>query len=326
MPETILVTGASGFIGSALCRALSAEGQRVRALHRPTSSLAALAGLDVERCVGDIRKPETLRPAMDGVSLVYHAAAKSAYWRRPADVIPAAVDGTRNVVAAARSAGVRRLVLTSSLAAMGVPRAGELLTETSTFNLPPRSFPYGHAKYQSEREAFRAAGDRLDVVIVNPSIVLGAGDVHQISGSLVIEAARGRAVFCTRGGNNYVHIDDVVAGHLAAMDRGRPGERYLLVGENLTFGQLFNILAEIVGGRPPRLTIPDWAITPAAAAIDLLRHFAPLPLDGGQLRMSCQRMFCDGSKTKRELGLAVPLPFRRAAQDAYDWYRQQGVL
>ncbi|MBF8255893.1 MAG: nucleoside-diphosphate-sugar epimerase [Anaerolineales bacterium] len=248
---TILVTGATGFIGSQLCRALAAEGRHVRALHRRTSSLKALDGVAVDLHVGDILDPASLEPALRGVSLVFHAAAQSAYWRRPQDVLQAAVDGTRNVVEAARRAGVRRVVLTSSVAALGVPAAGELLDEAHPFNLPPGRFLYGFSKARSEEAARQAAGSDLELVIVNPSIVLGAGDVNRISGSIILESARGRAFVYTDGGANYVHIDDVTAGHLAAAARGRPGERYILGGENLTHRQA---LTEVRSPRPSTLS------------------------------------------------------------------------
>ncbi len=324
--ELALVTGASGFIGSAICRALTLEGFRVRALLRPTSSHLALERLPVQAVLGDIRRPESLGQAMDGVSIVFHAAAESAYWRRPADVLPAAVEGTRNIVAAAGAAGVRRLVLTSSLAAMGLPRAGELLTETHAFDLPPRRFPYAYAKYQAEVEALRASAGRIEVVIVNPSIVLGPGDLNQISGSLVIEAARGRTFLWIDGGVNVIHIDDVAAGHLAALRRGRPGERYLLGGENLTHQQVFATLAEIVGGRPPWLKLPHWAVPPAAAVVDALRHVVSLPLDGDQLRHAAHYLWCDTSKARRELAFSPARSFRQAAQETYDWYCAHGAL
>ncbi|MEW6566659.1 MAG: NAD-dependent epimerase/dehydratase family protein [Chloroflexota bacterium] len=326
MPERVLVTGASGFIGGALCRPLAQRGQRVRAFHRPTSSLGLLTGLPVERAIGDILDPSSLGAAMQGVDTVLHTAAQSAYWRRPQDVVRSAVEGTRNVVDAARRCGVRRLVLTSSLAAMGLPAPGELLTEANTFNLSPNAFPYGYAKHQSEIEALRVAGDELEVVIVNPSIVLGQGDIHQISGSLVVEAARGRVFFWVEGGANFVHIADVVEGHLAALQRGRVGERYILGGENLGYHQVFETLAQITGRRPPRLKLPGGMIPLAAWVIDLIRRLVPLPLNGSQLRLSHAFLYCDVSKARSELGLGEPRPFRQAAQEAYEWYRAQGVI
>lgn len=296
-------------------------------MHRPSSDLSGLEGLRVERRVGDLFDVEGLTRAVDGARWVFHVAAVAEYWRqRPEDVIRGAVEGTRNIVQACVHAGVERLILTSSLAALGVPEHGELLTESNVFNLPVKRSPYGYAKRQAEVEALRAAGESLQVVIVNPSIVLGAGDVHQISGSLVIQAARGRAFLYTRGGTNIVHVDDVAAGHLAAAERGRSGERYLLGGENLTYRALFTLLAEVVGGRAPWLLLPDWAVEPTASLIDLIRRVTPLPLEGNQLRLSRKRLFCDTSKASRELGLTRTRPARQAMVEAFAWYRARGVV
>jgi len=327
LPDPVLVTGATGFVGSAVCRHLLQQGLPVRALHRPTSDLSALEGLPVERRVGDILDPASLARAISGTRWVFHVAAQAAYWRQsPEQVIRSAVDGTRNIVHACLQSGVQRLILTSSQAALGVPERGELLTEAHTFNLPAKRFPYGYAKCQAEIEALALAGSRLGVVIVSPSIVLGAGDLHQISGALVVQAARGRTFLYTGGGTNIVHIDDVAAGHLAAAERGRPGERYILGGENLTHQQLFTLLAEVVGGRPPWLRLPDWAIEPAATSLDLARRILPMPLDGNQLRLSRYRLFCDTAKARDELGLVRPRSARQAIVEALAWYRARGVI
>jgi dihydroflavonol-4-reductase len=298
----------------------------VRVLHRASSSLQALEGLAVDPYVGDILDPASLGPALRGVDLVFHAAAESAYWRRPQDVLGAAVDGTRNVASAARQAGVRRLVLTSSVAALGVPAADELLTEEHVFSLPQDQFVYGYSKRQSEQAALEAAGGEVEVVIVNPSIVLGAGDLNRISGSIIIEAARGIAIVYTDGGANYVHIDDVAAGHLAAAARGRPGERYILGGENLTHRQALTEVARIVGRRPPWLRLPHSAISLLARATDLAGTVAETPMNGAQLRMSRYRLWVDTSKARRDLGLAAPKPFSLAAREAYDWYLAAGMI
>ncbi len=298
----------------------------MRVLHRASSSLQALEGLTVERHVGDVLDPVSLDAAMHGVALVFHAAAQSDYWRYPQHVLRAAVDGTRNVVVAARRAGVRRLVLTSSVAALGVPAPGELLTEDHRFNLPSGRFVYGYSKDRSEQVALEAAGDDLEVVIVNPSIVLGAGDLNRISGSIILEAARGIAFVYTEGGVNYVHIDDVTAGHLAAAERGRAGERYILGGENLTHRQALTEVAAIVGRRPPWLPIPSAAIPALATALDLVGRVIPTPMNAAQLRMSRYRLWVDTSKARRELGLGAASSFSRAAQEAYDWYRSAGMI
>jgi dihydroflavonol-4-reductase len=295
-------------------------------MHRATSSLQALADLPVERVVADILVRETLDPAMKGVDWVFHAAAQSAYWRKPELVLQTSVLGTQNVMQAAGQAGVRRVVVTSSIGAMGVPKPGELLTEEHSFNLPAERFLYGHAKRQAEIVALEIASQEIEVVIVNPTVVLGPGDANRIGGSMVIEAARGWGFFWMEGGINTVHIDDVVAGHLAAAHTGRPGERYILGGENLSHRHVFSTLTEIAGRRPPWLKIPTWTIEPAADLIDWLRPVLHLPFNSDQLRMSRHYLFCDLSKSRRELNLPDPRPFRQAAQDAYDWYREQGII
>ena len=326
MADLVLVTGATGFIGSRLCRKLLAEGYRVRALIRRTSSLIALEDLPLDLVVGDILEPESLTPAFQGVSGVFHTAAQSAYWRRPELVLRASVDGTRNIVLAAVQAGAQFIVITSSLAAMGAPAPGEMLTEDHRFNLPPNEFLYGYSKFKSEIEALQFADGRLRVVILNPSVVLGPGDLNRISGSMVVEAARGWGFFWMEGGINIVHIDDVVAGHLAAVHLGRSGERYILGGENLTHKHVFTTLNEIAGRKPPWVKIPPWAIRPGARIIEWLRPLIPLPFNSDQLRMSRHYLYCDTSKALHELELQKPLPFRQAAQETFDWYQEEGVV
>ena len=174
--------------------------------------------------------------------------------------------------------------------------------------------------------ALEEAGAGLEIVIVNPSIVLGAGDINRISGSILIEAARGLTIVYTGGGANYVHIDDVTAGHLAAAASGRPGERYILGGENLTHLQALAEAARIVGRRPPWLRLPDPLVPPLAVLLDVIGRFVQTPLSGAQLRMSRHRLWVDTSKAQRELGLAAPKSFSLAAQEAYDWYRSAGMI
>jgi dihydroflavonol-4-reductase len=326
LTDLALVTGGTGFLGSAVCRRLLAEGIAVRALHRPQSSLQALNGLKVELHQGDILQPDTLNPALHGVRWVFHTAAQSDYWRHPEHVIDAAIAGTRNVLQAAANAGVEKVVLTSSSSALGVPDDGELLDENHEFNLPPKRFPYGYAKRQSELAALEFAEHGLEVVVVNPSIVLGPGDLNQISGSLVIAAARGQAFLWVDGGTNIIHIDDVADGHLAALRSGRSGQRYLLAGENFTWEQIFNGLTEIAGRRKPWLHLPTVLVSPAAAAVDLLSNILPLPLNGNQLRMSRYYLWYGTSKAVDELGFHPSRDFHQAAEETYTWYREQGAL
>lgn len=326
LSRATLVTGATGFLGSHVCRALVARGDRVRALHRPTSNLKALEGLRLELVTGDLLQPESLDHAMRGVDTVFHVAAESAYWRNPAEVLQAAVAGTRYVLEAALQSDVRKVILTSTVAALGVPRGGEFLTEAHAFNLPPDAFPYGYAKYQAELTARRLAEGRLHLVIVNPSLVLGPGDLNRISGSFILETARGWSFVYNDGGANVVHIDDVTEGHLAAAERGLSGERYILGGENLSHKEILTGVSRIVGKRPPWLRVPNALLSPLATVVNIAGRVIPLPLDGAQLKMSRHRLWVDTSKARRDLSLPAPKPFRLAAQEAYDWYRQHGYL
>jgi dihydroflavonol-4-reductase len=304
---------------------LVGRGHHVRAFHRKTSSLTALQNISVELVVGDILEKETLLPAMEGVDLVFHAAAVSDYWRHPDLVLRTAVEGTRNVMQAAFEAGIQRVVHTSSLGALGVPEAGELLTEDHRFNLPPEYFPYGHAKHKAEQEAIKVAARGLEVVIVNPSAVIGPGDLNRPD-SIITEVARGWGFFWMDGGVNIVYIDDVVTGHIAAAFRGRPGERYILGGENLTYRECFTTATEIAGKRPPWLKIPGWIIEPAAKMVEWLQPFVQLPFDSSQLRLSRHYTYCDTSKARRELDFPEPRPFRQVVKVTLDWYREQGMI
>lgn len=326
MTDLALVTGGTGFVGSAVCRRLLAEGIAVRVLLRRSSSRQALQGLPVEFHPGNILQPDSLAGAFHGARWVFHAAAQSDYWRHPEQVVEAAVTGTRNVLQAASASGVERVVLTSSAAALGVPEGGNLLDESHEFNLPPGRFPYGYAKRQSELAALELEAHGLQVVIVNPSIVFGPGDLNRISGSLVIAAARGQAFLWVDGGTNIIHIDDVADGHLAALRRGRSGQRYLLAGQNCSWQELFGTLAKITGRRRPWLHLPSGLIPAAAGAVELLAHLLPLPMNAAQLRMSRYRLWYDAGKAERELGFSARRSYEQAARETYDWYRQQGML
>jgi dihydroflavonol-4-reductase len=322
----ILVTGSTGFIGSHLCRALVGRGHDVRAFHRPSSSTLALDGLAVEHAVGDVLDSDSLRRAMAGVDLVFHAAARVAHWREGAAIIETTVAGTSNVLKASQAANVGRIVYTSSVAALGVPQNRELLNEASLFNYPPKRWPYGYAKHVAEKEVLEAARDGLDCIIVNPATVFGAGDLNLISGALVVEVARGRVPVTTSGGMNVVHISDVVEGHLAAAEYGRRGERYILGGENLPHSEIIRAISVEVGVRPPRVELPPALVGMAAPVVDLVGPLLRLPFNGNLLRLSTRFFYCDTSKAHEELGLPGPRPFSQAIHEAVAWYREHGYL
>lgn len=326
----ILVTGATGFIGSSLCRTLIRDGNSLRAFHRHTSPLTALEGLAVEHCLGDILDPASVAPAMEGVEVVFHCAAQMGPWRNPAQSQASHVLGTRNVLQAARRAGVRRVVHTSSVAALGVPEPGApgdtLLDESHPWNAEPTLWPYGYAKHLAEQEVLAAVHDGLDAVIVNPAAVFGAGDVHRGRKSIIGQVARGHIPVAVAGGLNVVHIDDVVAGHLAALNLGRTGERYILGGENLSITRVLAITAEVVGRRPPRITLPGALVRSTAALVDLVSRPLSLPLTGDLLRLAGLYFYYDMEKSHRELGLPPPTPYRVAAEQAYAWFRTHAYL
>jgi dihydroflavonol-4-reductase len=333
MSKVALVTGSTGFIGSNLCRGLLAAGYQVHAFHRPTSSLELIEDLDVEHATGDITQPETLVEAMDGVDFVFHAASKVDYWREPDGMFAVTVGGTRNVLSAALEAGVERLVYTSSVASLGVPEVKPakgkppyLINENHTWNYRPELWRYGHAKYQAEMEVQKAVARGLDVVIANPSMVLGPGDINQISGQMVILISKGFVKFAIPGGINGIHIDDAVRGHLLALERGRMGERYILGGENNTFLSFMQTTAEVVGANPPQHVIPAWVLRPMAAPLDLLCRFIPMPFNGDLLRFCSQMMYYDTRKGKEVLGFEPEYSFRQALQATYEWYKEQGVV
>lgn len=320
---TVLVTGASGFIGSNLCRALLAEGQVVRAFHRPSSSLRLLEGLDVEHATGDLTQPDSLAAAVEGCQTVFHCAAwMSGGHDQPGKQYAVTVEGTRALLSAARAAGVQRVVHTSSVAALGVPANRLPVNEAHTWNYRPEIYPYGYAKYLAELEVQKAVTQGLDVVIVNPTLVFGAGDLYRQGSSLITQVARRKLSVSVDGGLNVVDIDDVIAGHLAALARGRCGERYILGGANLTHLQLINLIAEVTGVPAPALVLPGWLVRAAAGPLSRLQNFLELPLSASLLHMAGRCFFYDTSKAANELGWQPRHSAREAIQASYGWFQK----
>jgi dihydroflavonol-4-reductase len=325
-----LVTGSTGFVGANLCAALVAHGWSVRALHRASSRLDALQRVPVEHAIGDVTQPETLVEAMRGCDVVFHVAAVADYWRQSAEKLyHVNVEGTRAVCQAALDAKISRLVFTSSAASLGIPKPGQPADESHEFNLPPERFRYGHSKLLAEGVVREFVSRGLNAVIVNPSIILGPGDLNEISGSIVTEVARQRSASLVYppGGVNYIDVQDVCAGHIAAAGRGRTGERYILGAHNLTHHEAMKTVAEVVGTPLPRLGIPRALIGPLAALLDLAAKIAghPLPMNGDQMRLSAETVFFDASKAIRELGLPQT-PFRQTVERTYQWYKTHGYV
>ena len=321
----MLVTGSTGFIGARLCRALVEGGHRVRAFHRPSSTLRLLDGLEVEHALGDLTQPETVQAAMQGIEVVFHAAA----WmggNEPGRLYSVTVEGTRTVIQAALKAGVKRLVHTSSVAALGVPELhpASLLNENHTWNYRPDYYPYGYAKYLAELEVQKGVAQGLDAVIVNPSLVFGPGDIYRQSKSIVNMVASRRLSVAVEGGINVVHLADVVDGHLAAFERGRTGERYILGGENLTHLELLQRIAQIAGVPPPSMSLPAGLLRAMSGPARLLQTFLDLPVSADIFNLAGYFFFYDLRKAQVELGLPEPRPVAEAIREAFLWFSPSG--
>jgi dihydroflavonol-4-reductase len=330
-----LVTGSNGFIGSQLCRALVANGHRVRASHRASSKLTLLNGLpdaQIEHAIGDITQPQSLEDAMQGIEVVFHAAAQLG---TPLDIsiqYQVTVAGTRNVLQSAGEAGVRRVVHTSSVAALGIPDAlptkgsPPLLDEHHTWNYRPAWWRYGHTKYLAELEVQKAVAQGLDAVIVNPAIVLGAGDLNRVSGEIILQVARGQVTVVVSGGLNAVHIEDVVRGHLAALERGRTGERYILGGENLSLEEFLSQVAEITQVEAPRVLLPAGLVRSFAGPAAWLSAQLGLPIGEQLLRLAGYYLYYDTRKARQELGWEASRSVKDAIRDGYKWYLEKGMI
>jgi dihydroflavonol-4-reductase len=324
---TTLVTGASGFVGSHVTRYLVGRGESVRVLVRPTSRLEALADLGVERSEGDLRDPASLDRALAGVRRVFHVAADYRLWsRRPEEIYESNVQGTRNMLEAARRARVERFVYTSTVATIAVPRQGALPDEETQARLDEMIGHYKRSKFLAEQEALRAAADGLPVVIVNPTAPVGPGDWKPTpTGKIILDFLCGRMPAYVDTGLNFVAVEDVAAGHWLAAERGRAGERYILSGRNMTLKDLLDVLAVLTGRRAPWVRLPH-AVALAAGYADTwisraLGREPQIPVEG--VRMSRHKMWVDSSKAGRELGYQ-PGPVEAALKRAVRWYETHG--
>ena len=324
----VLVTGATGFVGSHLTRALLGLGHQVRVYRRVDANLVALSGLDVEQYSGELLDVDAVTRAAMGCELAFHVAALSSYWRaRRAQVYQVNVEGTRAVMEGCRRAGVRRVVHTSSVAAVGIRSDGAPADEETPFDSLSATFGYAHSKHLAEIEVFAAIDRGLDAVIVNPAAVIGPGDRNLISSSMIVAFAGSGVPVVPPGGLCAVDVDAVVQGHLAAATRGRTGERYILGGENLTHREIAQIIVGLAGRPAPRWTIPAWLLRPAAPVVDAYNYVSrrrPM-VSGEQIRLAAIKFYFLSDKAQRELGLPC-LPFRAAAARAYEWYVENGFI
>ncbi len=326
---TALVTGASGFVGSAVVRALLAAGTPVRALVRAASPRGNLAGLDCHVVEGDLLDAASLARAMAGVDTLYHVAADYRLWARdPGDIMRVNVEGTRLVMEAARAAGVARIVHTSSVATLRPSGDGSPVDETAPHTPASAIGTYKRSKVIAERLVEAMAADGLPVVIVNPSTPIGPWDIRPTpTGRIIVDSARGRIPAFVDTGLNLVHVDDVAAGHLLAAAHGRAGERYILGGQDATLKEMLGDIAARTGRRAPTIRLPRAPLYPLAWGAQALARWTGrepmLTADG--LTMAKARMFFSSARAERELGYAAR-PYGEALDGALAWFAAQGYL
>jgi len=322
-----LVTGATGFVGAAVARALLKEGWEVRALVRKSSDRRNVQS--VETVEGDLADVSSLARALSGCEGLFHVAADYRLGAfDPRQLYKTNVEGTRNILNAARDAGVRRVVYTSSVATIGIPKDGTPGTEESPSTLEDMIGHYKRSKYLAEEVAREAAKAGTAVVIVNPSTPVGPGDVKPTpTGQLVFDAAAGRMPAYVDTGLNIVHVDDVANGHLLAYHRGRVGERYILGGQDMTLREILIEIARLVGRKPPSVRLPSGVVMPIAYVAEAFARVTGrstrVTVEG--VRMARKLMFFSSAKAARELGYQWRAP-TQAFVDAIEWFREQGLL
>jgi dihydroflavonol-4-reductase len=324
-----LVTGATGFVGAAVARALLAQGWEVRVLVRSGAVQANLEGLAVEPVTGDLVDAPSLDRALAGCGALFHVAADYRLWARdPEEIYRNNVQGTRNILQSASRAGVGRIVYTSSVATIGLPADGSPGDEDTPVALADMIGHYKRSKFLAEQVVREAAKGGTDVVIVNPSTPIGPRDVKPTpTGQIVIDAATGRMPAYVDTGLNIVHVDDVAAGHVLAFERGRAGQCYILGGEDMTLRQILGEIARLAGRKPPAIRLPHAAVLPVAyvaEAIAGLTGRAPRVTVEG-VRLSRKRMFFSSAKAARELGYQWRPPVQ-SFEDALAWFRAHGRL
>jgi dihydroflavonol-4-reductase len=318
-----LVTGGTGFVGSAVVRALLGRGHRVRALVRRGSDRANLAGLEVELAEGDLTDPASLARAVADCDHVMHVAADYRIWvPDPASMLRANVDGTRALMLAAQQAGVGRIVYCSSVAALGLTKDGTPADETTPVSEDAVVGIYKKSKYRAEQAVLTLVRETgLDAVIVNPAAPIGPRDIKPTpTGRMIADAATGRMPAFVETGLIVVHVDDVAEGHMLALERGRAGERYILGSENLTLHALLGLVDDATGKPRSRMRLSRQVVWPLAMACEGLARFGVEPLvTRDHLRMAKKTMFFSNAKAMQELGFA-PRPAREAVADAVAWF------
>jgi dihydroflavonol-4-reductase len=319
--KPVLVTGASGFVGWHVASRLLERGYKVKALTRPNSTVP---DLEVERLTGDLRDPESLARAAQGCSIVYHVAADYRLWsKNPADLYHSNVDGTRNMLAAAQSAGVERIVYTSTVGCIAMPSGDE----QTPVSLNDMTGAYKRSKFMAEQVALDFAAKGLPVVIVNPTAPMGDHDFKPTpTGQVVVDFLRGAMPAFIDTGLNVVNVRDVAEGHLLACEHGRIGERYILGSENMTLGGILRELAALTGRKAPSVELPYFVAWTAGVLTTGWAHLTGTPPRAPleAVRMAKKKMWVSHAKAERELGFK-PGPARQALAEAVRWFQQAAL-
>jgi dihydroflavonol-4-reductase len=326
----VLVTGASGFVGSAVVKAALARGYRVRAMVRATSPRENLNGLDIEVVEGDMRDPASMDRALEGIEVLFHVAADYRLWAPdPRDIMRSNADGTRVTMEAALRRKVERIVYTSSVATLRVKGATAPVDETSPNEEQHTIGVYKRSKVAAERIVEKLVAEQgLPAVIVNPSTPIGPRDIRPTpTGRIIVEAALGKIPAFVDTGLNLVHVDDCAQGHLLALDRGKIGERYILGGDDVLLRDMLASIARLCGRKVPSVTLPRWPLYPLALAAQGVAKFTGkepfVTVDG--LKMSRYRMFFSSAKAQAQLGYTAR-PYAEGLRDAVEWFRVAGYL
>jgi dihydroflavonol-4-reductase len=327
---TTLVTGATGFVGSAVARVLADRGHQLRLLVRPNSDRRNLSGLEAEVVVGDLTDSASLDAAAAGCRYVVHVAADYRLWvPDPQAMLRANVDGAVAMMRAAARAGAERIVHTSSVAALGQIGDGTPADEETPTNEADFVGIYKRSKFLAEKAVLDLArAEGLPIVVVNPAAPVGPRDIKPTpTGKMILDAAAGRVPVYIDTGLNIVHVDDVALGHALALEKGRVGERYVLGGENMLLKDILGLVADVVHGRPPMIRLPEAVVWPIALVMEKLAPVlgvAPM-MTRDHLKMARKKMFYASTKAESELGYQ-PRPVRLAVEDAVAWFRANGML
>ena len=324
------ITGATGFVGAHVARALASQGADLRLLARTTSRMENIAELRADVAYGDLREPESLKKAMQGCEFVFHVAADYRLWvRDPQEMYKANVEGTRAIIDAARESGVRRVIYTSSVATMGFTREGHVATEESPVSIKDMVGHYKRSKFMAEEIALEAGRKGANVVVVNPTTPIGEYDIKPTpTGRIVVDFLKRKFPAYVDTGLNLADVKEVARGHLLAMEQARPGERYILGGENLTLKQILDKLAAMTGLPSPKMKVLH-AVAMGFAVFDqfftgvVMGKEPRATIDA--VKMGRKKMFASSAKAERELGYKA-LPVEDALRRAVEWFQAHGYV